>query len=71
MSERMNVWLCWKSTLKVSTKQPRVRVDLSTDLRLYQAVGRRGLALEVAGICSYEVHERGMRALFDHMHRLH
>ena len=32
-------------------------------------MSRRGLALEVAGVCSYEVHERFMRTLFDHLHR--
>ena len=48
------------STLRMSAKQHSVRVDLSTDLRLYQAV---------PGICSCDVHERCMRVLFDHMHR--
>ena len=57
------------NTLKVRAKQASVRVDVSTDLRLYQAVSRRGLALGVAGVCSYEVHERCMRTLFDHLHR--
>ena len=57
------------SVLKVHSKPQAVRVDLSTDLRLYQAVCRRGLALEVSGICGYDTHEKCMRVLFDHLHR--
>ncbi|CAE7320387.1 unnamed protein product, partial [Symbiodinium microadriaticum] len=57
------------STVKLQAKNSGIRVDLSTDLRLYQAVARRGLAMEVAGICSQDAHEKTMRVLFDHLHR--
>ena len=57
------------NALKVGGKTPTVRVDLTSDLRVYQAVCRRGVALEVAGVCKYEAHETSMRTLFDHIHR--
>ena len=57
------------SVLKLSARPSPTRVDVSTDLRLYQAFSRRGLALEVAGVCSFEAHESVMRTLFDYTHR--
>ena len=53
------------SGLRQVNKPQALRVDLGTDLRLYQALSRRGVAFEVAGVCTFDVHERYLRRLFD------
>ncbi|CAE7800914.1 unnamed protein product, partial [Symbiodinium sp. KB8] len=45
------------ASFKAARKPPNIRVDVSSELRLYQAFSRRGVALEVANICSFAAHE--------------
>ena len=58
------------SALKAARKPAQIKVDLGNELRLYQALSRRGVALEVAGVCSFAVHENYVRGLLEHLHRL-
>ncbi|CAE7811218.1 unnamed protein product [Symbiodinium sp. CCMP2592] len=58
------------TALKAAKKPVLPKVDLGNELRLYQALSRRGVALEVAGVCSFAVHENYVRGLLDHLQRL-
>jgi hypothetical protein len=49
---------------ETSTSQPP-RADAGTDLFLRFALQRRGLALEIANVCSYNVHELWVQVLLD------
>ena len=51
--------------LKSSQPQTSEQADLSTDLRLQSALQRRGFALDMAGICTYEEHQK----IVDHFMR--
>ncbi|CAE7203520.1 slc10a7 [Symbiodinium sp. CCMP2592] len=55
--------------LRLAVKPQPLKVDLSTELRVSQALSRRGLALEMAGVCSFQVHEEYSRSLLEHLHR--
>ena len=55
------------SALKAARKPAQIKVDLGNELRLYQAMSRRGVALAVAGVCSFSNY---MRSLLEHLHRL-
>jgi hypothetical protein len=46
-------------------KQPDSRADVRSDLRLRQALQRRGLALEIADLMRYETHELLVEKLFE------
>ena len=48
--------------LQVKPKELEVFADLSTELRVQHAFTRRGLALEMAGLMSYNVHENVTRS---------
>eukprot|EP00971_Amphidinium_carterae_P092038 1822384-Amphidinium_carterae.1 len=43
-----------------------VEADLSTDLLIYLALQRRGLALDQAGLCGYQAHSKWVEELFEH-----
>lgn len=51
--------------LKSSQVSSSEFADLSTDLRLQSALQRRGFALDIAGICTYEEHQK----IVDHFMR--
>ena len=57
------------SALRLASKPQPLKVELSTELRLAQALSRRGLAIEMAGMGTFEVHESYARALLEHLHR--
>ena len=57
------------SALRLAAKPQPLKVDLSTELRVAQALNRRGLALEMAGLGSFDVHEAYARSLLEHLHR--
>ena len=57
------------SALRLASKPQPLKVDLSTELRLAQALSRRGLAIEMAGMGTFEVHEAYARGLLEHLHR--
>ena len=57
------------SALRLASKPQPLKVDLSTELRLAQALSRRGLAIEMAGMGTFEVHEAYARSLLEHLHR--
>ena len=57
------------SSLKLASKPQQVRVDVSSELRVAQALTRRGVALEMCGVCSFSEHESYARALLAHVHR--
>lgn len=58
------------SALRAARKPTVLKADVSNELRLYQAFSRRGVALEVANVCSFSTHETYVRGLFEHLHRL-
>lgn len=53
-----------KSGLVVQEKQTHQELNLSSDLALYQALQRRPLAFELAGLASYEAMSKWMDRLF-------
>ena len=57
------------SALRLATKPQPLKVDLSSELRVAQALSRRGLAMEMAGLGTFEVHQAYSRALLEHLHR--
>ena len=57
------------AALRLASKPQPLKVDLSTELRVSQALSRRGLALEMAGVASFQVHEEYARSLLEHLHR--
>ena len=57
------------TSLRVAQKQAVIKVDLSSELRLAQALSRRSVALEMAGVASFEQHESYVRTLMEHLHR--
>ena len=42
----------------------------NTELQVYDALRRRGLALQFADICTYITHDRHLTELFGHLHRV-
>ena len=57
------------SSLKLATKPQQVKVDVTSELRVSQALTRRGVALEMCGVCSFQEHESYSRSLLAHVHR--
>ena len=57
------------SSLKLASKPQQVKVDVSSELRVAQALTRRGVALEMCGVCSFSEHESYARALLAHVRR--
>lgn len=55
--------------LHVRNKGSEATADISTELKVHMAFIRRGLALEMAGLASYRVHERVIRELMIHLTR--
>ena len=53
--------------LQVRPKELEVFADLSTELRVQHAFTRRGLALEMANLMSYSVHEKITRSFMAHL----
>ena len=64
-----NLFRLEAATLRRAAKPVALKVDLSSELRVYQALSRRGVALEVANVASFAVHEKYIRGLFEHLHR--
>ena len=64
----------WKvdasGTLKQHTTKDEVTADTSSDFLLRSALSRRGLALDIAKLCSYEKHELWVTRLLQELHRL-
>ena len=57
------------AALKLASKAQPIKVDVSSELRVSQALTRRGVALEMAGVCSFQEHEAYTRSLLAHVHR--
>jgi hypothetical protein len=55
--------------LHVKTKNPELSSELGNELRVHHAFIRRGLALDMANLASYEMHERVMREFMSHLTR--
>eukprot|EP00435_Cladocopium_sp_Y103_P074630 s23_g50.t1 len=55
--------------LHVKTKGAELTADLGSELRVHHAFIRRGLALDMANLGSYEVHEKVMREFMSHLSR--
>ena len=53
--------------LQVRPKELEVFADLSTELRVQHAFTRRGLALEMANLMSYNVHEKITRSFMSYL----
>ena len=64
-----NLFRLENAALRLAVKPQPLKVDLSTELRVSQALSRRGLALEMAGVASFQVHEEYSRSLLEHLHR--
>ena len=58
-----NAQLCTKS------KQAELTADVSTELRVMEAMTRRGLALEQANLMTFETHDMIARSLMKHLSR--
>ena len=43
--------------LKAASESKSASADVTSDLRMKQALTRRGLAMDLAGLCSYETHQ--------------
>ena len=57
--------------LQVKAKGSDLATDLTSELRVHMAFIRRGLALDMANLGSYEVHEKVMREFMGHLTRTH
>ena len=57
------------TALKLASKPQPLKVDVSSELRISQALTRRGVALEMSGVCSFQEHEAYSRSLLAHAHR--
>ena len=57
------------SRFRRASKAVALKVDLSSELRVYQALSWRGVALEVANVATFAVHEAYDRGLFEHLLR--
>jgi hypothetical protein len=55
--------------LHLKTKNPELSSELGNELRVHHAFIRRGLALDMANLASYEMHERVMREFMSHLTR--
>lgn len=55
--------------LQVKPKGAELTADLGNELRVHLAFVRKGLALDMANLASYEVHENVMRELVGHLTR--
>ena len=55
--------------LHVKTKADELTSELGNELRVHQAMIRRGLALEVSNLATYAVHEKVMRSFMAHLSR--
>lgn len=53
--------------LQVKQKEPESFADLSTELRVQHAFTRRGLALHMAGLMTYNVHEKVTRSFMNRL----
>ena len=55
--------------LHLQPKGSELTADLGNELRVHLAFIRRGLALDMANLASYEVHEKVMREFMSHLTR--
>ena len=55
--------------LQIKPKGAELTADLGTELRVHHAFIRRGLALDMANLATYETHERVMREFMNHLTR--
>ena len=55
--------------LQVKTKSDELTSELGNELRVHQAMIRRGLALEMSNLATYAVHEKVMRSFMAHLSR--
>ena len=55
--------------LQLKPKAAELTADLGNELRVHLAFIRRGLALDMANLASYEVHEKVMREFMGHLTR--
>ena len=69
MKRDENLFRLESAALRLAVKPQPLKVDLSTELRVSQALSRRGLALEMAGVASFQVHEEYSRSLLEHQVR--
>ena len=57
------------AALKLASKAQPLKVDVTSELRVSQALTRRGVALEMAGVCSFQEHEAYSRSLLARIDR--
>ena len=55
--------------LQMKNKQPDLSTDLGNELKVQNAFTRRGLALELSGLATFEMHERITRDFMQHLTR--
>lgn len=55
--------------LQVKQVAPELSNEVSNELKVHQAFTRRGLALEMANLCTYAVHEKVTREFMSHLTR--
>ena len=55
--------------LQVKTRSTELTADLGNELRVHHAFIRRGLALHMANLATYSVHEKVMREFMQHLTR--
>eukprot|EP00435_Cladocopium_sp_Y103_P038542 s3318_g10.t1 len=55
--------------LHVKPKGAELSSELGNELRVHQAMIRRGLALEMSNVATYSVHEKVMREFMSHLNR--
>jgi len=55
--------------LQVKARSTELTADLGNELRVHMAFIRRGLALDMANLATYEVHEKVMREFMSHLTR--
>ena len=58
-----------KQKLHIKSNTLEATTDVSTELKVHYAFIRRGLALEMAGLASYSIHEKVTRELMVHLTR--
>ena len=55
--------------LQIKARGAELTTDLGNELRVHHAFIRRGIALDMANIASYHVHEKVMREFMSHLTR--
>lgn len=67
--KRDRSWIPTADGRLVQTTDPDLQIDVSSDLKLVQALTRRGIAFEIAGILTFECHQRFVNLLTNELQR--